>query len=35
LTDVKQRGTEFEDRPWNTSSPPIDSNDVNKPIRSF
>ena len=29
--DVKQRGTEFEGRPWNTSTgtPPIDSNDVN------
>ena len=29
--DVKQRGTEFERRPWNTSTgtPPIDSNDVN------
>ena len=28
---VKQRGTEFEGRPWNTSpfTPPIDSNDVN------
>ena len=28
--DVKQRGTEFEGRPWNTSTgtPPIDSNDV-------
>jgi hypothetical protein len=35
--DVKQRGTEFEGRPWNTSTgiPPIDSNDVNLPIRSF
>jgi hypothetical protein len=34
---VKQRGTEFEGRPWNTSTvtPPIDSKDVNKPIRSF
>ena len=29
--DVKQRGNEFEGRPWNTSTgtPPIDSNDVN------
>ena len=29
--DVKQRGTELEGRPWNTSTgtPPIDSNDVN------
>ena len=29
--DVKQRGTEFEGRPWNTSTgtPPIDSNYVN------
>ena len=29
--DVKQRGTEFVGRPWNTSTgtPPIDSNDVN------
>jgi hypothetical protein len=29
--DVKQRGTEFEGRPENTSTgaPPIDSNDVN------
>ena len=29
--DVKQRGTEFEGRPWNTSTgtPPIDSNHVN------
>ena len=28
--DVKQRGTEIEGRPWNTSTrtPPIDSNDV-------
>ena len=29
--DVKQRGTEFEGRPWitYTGTPPIDSNDVN------
>ena len=29
--DVKERGTELEGRPWNTSTgtPPIDSNDVN------
>ena len=27
--DVKQRGTELEGRPWNTSTPPIDSNYVN------
>ena len=29
--DVKQRGTEFEGRPWNTftGTPPINSNDVN------
>ena len=35
--DVKQRGTEFEGRPWNTSTgtPPINSNDVIQPIRSF
>ena len=35
--DVKQGGTEFQGRPWNTSTgrPPIDSHDVNLPIRSF
>ena len=35
--DFKQRDTDFEGRPWNTSTgtPPIDSNYVNSPIRSF
>jgi hypothetical protein len=31
--DVKQRGTEFEGRPWNT--PPMNTNDVIKPVRIF
>ena len=36
FSHVKQRGTEFEGRSWNTSTgTPIDSNYVNKPIGSF